>query len=172
LSDKEKIHNLNITSNQIKDLENKVMNKIEKEHSKINMQIPFRTDIRGEINTDKTAFSINNGKFEFLRMPFGLTNAPRIFQRAMNDILREQVGKTCHVYMDDIIIFSNTIEQHYTDLIQIINILQKAHMKISLEKFKFFIYFAFLGYIVSHNVIKTNRNRNFHNYEVSDSTKH
>jgi len=52
LSDKEKIHNLNIISNQIKDLENKVMNKIEKEHSKINIQIPFRTDIRGEIHTE------------------------------------------------------------------------------------------------------------------------
>jgi len=34
----------------------------------------------------------------------------------MDDILREQAGKTCHVYMDDIIIFSNTIEQHYADL--------------------------------------------------------
>ncbi len=74
---------------------------------------------------EKTAFSINNGKFEFLRMPFGLTNASRIFQRAMDDILREQVGKTCHVYMDDIIIFSNTAEQHYTDLIQIIHFYNK-----------------------------------------------
>jgi len=44
-------------------------------------------------------------------MPFGLTNAPRIFQRAMDDILREQVGKTCHVYMDDIIIFSKTYKR-------------------------------------------------------------
>jgi len=65
--------------------------------------------------------------------------------------------------MDDIIIFPNTIEQNYTDLIQIINILQKAHMKISLEKSKFFkLETAFLGYIST----------NFHNYEVSDSTKH
>jgi len=69
-----------------------------------------------------------------LRMPFGLTNAPRIFQRAMDDILREQVGKTCHVYMDDIILFSKTIEQHYKDLIVIINILLNANMKISIEK--------------------------------------
>jgi len=41
----------------------------------------------------------------------------------MDDILREQVGKTCHAYMDDIIIFSK-IEQHYKDLIVIINILR------------------------------------------------
>jgi len=55
-------------------------------------------------------------------MSFGLTNAPRILQRANDDILRKQVGKTCHVYMGDIIIFSKTIEQHYTDLIVIIKI--------------------------------------------------
>lgn len=50
-SDKEKIHNLIIILNQIKNFENKIMNKIEKERSKINMQLPFRTDIWGEINT-------------------------------------------------------------------------------------------------------------------------
>jgi len=82
-----------------------------------------------EKDFEKTSFSINNGKYEFLRMPFGLTNATRIFQRAMDDILREQVYKTCHVYMDDIIIFSKTIEQYYKDLIVIINILLNANMK-------------------------------------------
>jgi len=81
-----------------------------------------------------TYFSINNGKYEFSRMPFGLPNAPRIFQRAMDDILKEQIGKTCHVYMDDIILFSNLIERHYIDLNQIINILLSANMKIFLEK--------------------------------------
>jgi len=89
-------------------------------------------------------------------MPFGLTNAPRIFQRAMDDILREQVGKICHVYMDDIIIFSKTIEQHYKVLIVIINTLLNANMKISIEKSKFFkLETTYLGYVVSHNVIKT-----------------
>jgi len=66
-----------------------------------------------ETDTEKTSFSINNGKYEFLRMPFGITNAPRIFQRAMGEILREQVGKTCHVNTNDIKIFSKTIEQFY-----------------------------------------------------------
>jgi len=108
-----------------------------------------------ETDIEKTSFSINNGKYEFFRMPFGLTNAPRIFQRAMDDILREQVGKTCQVYMDDIIIFSKTIE-HYQDLIVIINILLNANMKISIDKSKFFkLETTFLAYVVSHNVIKT-----------------
>jgi len=74
----------------------------------------------------------------------------------MDDILREQVGKTCHVYMDDKFKFSKTIEQHYKDLIVIIKILLNANMKISIEKSKFFkLETNFLGYVVSHNVIKT-----------------
>jgi len=82
----------------------------------------------------------------------------------MDDILREQVGKTCHVYMDDIFIFTNTIEPHFADIIKIINILQRANMKISLEKSKFFkLESAFLGYIVSHN---------WHNYKISGSTQY
>jgi len=77
--------------------------------STIDLESGFHQILMNEPDIQKTSFSINNGKYEFLRMPFGLTNAPRIFQREMDDILREQVGKTCHVYMDDIIIFSKTI---------------------------------------------------------------
>jgi len=80
----------------------------------------------------------------------------------MDDILREQVGKTCNVYMDDVIIFSNTIEQHFSDLTQIISILQRANMKIYLEKSKSFkLETSFLGYIVSFNVIKTDPEKIF-----------
>jgi len=114
-----------------------------------------------EPDIQKTSLSINNGKYEFLRMPFGLTNAPRIFQRAMDDILREQVGK-----MDDINIFSKTIEQHYKDLIVIIKILLNTNLKISIEKSKFFkLETNFLGYLVCHNVIKTD-------YKIFDPKKY
>jgi len=92
-------------------------------------------------------------------MPFGLTNAPRIFQRAMDDILREQVGKTCHVYMDGIIIFSKTIEQHYKDLTVIINILLNVNMKISIEKFKFF-------------QLETTFPKNIYIFKIPNSKKH
>jgi len=124
--------------------------------STINLESGLYQILLNEPDIQKTSFSIHNGKHEFLRMPFGLTNAPRIFQRAIDDILREQVGKTCHVYMDDIIIFSKTTEQHYKDIIVIIKILLNANMKISIEKSKFFkLETNFLGYVVSHNVIKT-----------------
>lgn len=53
-------------------------------------QIPLK-----EKDIEKTAFAINGGKFEFTRLPFGRKNSPSIFQRALDDILREHVGKIC-----------------------------------------------------------------------------
>jgi len=58
-----------------------------------------------EWDREKTSFSINGGKYEFCRLPFGLKNAGSIFQRAIDDVLREQIGKCCYVYVDDVIIF-------------------------------------------------------------------
>lgn len=65
-----------------------------------------------ESDREKTAFSVNGEKYEFTRLPFGLRNAARIFQRAIDNILREQIGKTCNVYVDDIIIFSEDKNDH------------------------------------------------------------
>lgn len=128
--------------------------------SSIDLESGFHQILMHPDDIEKTAFSINNGKYEFLRMPFGLKNAPRIFQRAMDDILRPYVGKICHVYMDDIIVFSETLDQHSKDLKTIMDTLGKAHMKISLEKSKFFKKETeFLGYMVAHKTIRTDRRK-------------
>ena len=109
-----------------------------------------------ERDREKTAFSINNGKYEFCRLPFGLKNAPSIFQRAIDDILRDEIGKTCHVYIDDIIIFSDSERKHIYDINRILNKLFEANMRVSLEKSKFFkSSVEFLGFIVSTEGIKT-----------------
>jgi len=52
-----------------------------------------------ECDREKTSFSVNGGKYEFRRLPLGLKNAASIFQRTINDILREQIGKFCYVYV-------------------------------------------------------------------------
>lgn len=122
----------------------------------IDLQSGFHQIKMKEEDIKKTAFSVNNGKYEYLRMPFGLKNAPAIFQAAMDDILRPYVGKFCHVYIDDVIIFSESAEEHLTHIETIIKALSAAHMTISNEKS---IYFKeevkFLGYVISHNCIKT-----------------
>ena len=115
-------------------------------------QIPLRTT-----DIEKTAFSINNGKYEFIRLPFGLKNAPAIFQRTLDDILRSFIGKTCFVYIDDIIIFSRDETQHFKDLEDIFETLENANMKIQLNKCEFLKKETeFLGFIVSEEGIKTN----------------
>lgn len=118
-------------------------------------QIPLR-----HCDIEKTAFSINNGKYEFTRLPFGLKNAPSIFQRALDDILREHIGKRCYVYIDDIIIFSKTEEEHFTDMETVFKTLEEANMKIQLDKSEFLKKeVEFLGFIVSQNGIKTNQKK-------------
>nr|QHA33695.1 polyprotein [Chibugado virus] len=106
---------------------------------------------------EKTAFSINNGKFEFTRMPFGLKNGPAIFQRAIDDVLRDYIGKICYVYIDDVIIFGKTLEEALHNLDLVLKALNKANLKIQLDKSEFLHHeIEFLGYVISREGINPN----------------
>lgn len=103
----------------------------------------------------KTAFSTANGKFEFLRLPFGLKNAPAIFQRMIDDVLREYIGKICFVYIDDIIVIGENIEDHLRNIDTIFARLGEANLKVNLDKTHFMkTEVEFLGYIVGSEGIK------------------
>lgn len=105
----------------------------------------------------KTAFSVENGHYEFLRMPFGLKNAPSTFQRVMDNVLREHIGVICLVYMDDIIIFSTSLTEHIDNLGKIFKTLQKHNLKVQLDKSEFLQKeVAFLGHIVTTDGVKPN----------------
>lgn len=115
-------------------------------------QIPLK-----EADMEKTAFSINNAKYEFTRLPFGLKNAPAIFQRALDDILREYIGKICYVYIDDIIIFGPDEQTHLSNMETVFETLQKANMKVQSNKCEFLKReVQYLGFIISTEGIKTN----------------
>ena len=95
-------------------------------------------------------------------MPFGLKNAPSTFQRLVDNILRENVSKKeCMVYMDDIIVFSNGLEEHIKNLsTYVLNKLKSARLKVQLDKCEFLRKeVEFLGHIVSENGVSPNHDK-------------
>ena len=96
-------------------------------------QIPMNPD-----DIPKTSFTTAFGNYQFLVMPFGLCNAPGTFQREMNRIFFPLIGKCLFVYIDDLIIFSETPEDHLKDLERVFAILRENGIKLNLEKCNFF----------------------------------
>jgi len=65
-----------------------------------------------EEHKERTAFTVTSGHYGFSRLPFGLSNSSSNFQSLIDVILRNLVGAECWVCIDDVIIFSNTAEEH------------------------------------------------------------
>jgi len=98
----------------------------------------------------KTAFRTRYGHFEYLVMPFGLTNAPATFQAYINRALAGLVDEFCVVYLDDILIYSDSREEHVRHVREVLARLRKFALYASLKKCEFFTtQVEFLGYVVS-----------------------
>ncbi|KAI7299779.1 hypothetical protein KC315_g17470, partial [Hortaea werneckii] len=98
----------------------------------------------------KTAFRTRYGHFEYLVMPFGLTNAPATFQSYINRALAGLVDTCCVVYLDDILVYSDSHENHVRDLREVLARLRKFSLFANLKKCSFFTKeVEFLGYVVS-----------------------
>ena len=104
----------------------------------------------------KTAFSTNRGHYEWLRMPFGLKNAPIVFQRVVaNLISKHNMISFAQNYIDDVIIFSKTIDEHWDHLKKLFEMARKEGMKFKLSKCQFQkTQIKYLGYEISRNSIK------------------
>ena len=108
-----------------------------------------------EDSKEKTAFIVDNNLYEWNRLAFGLTNAPGTFQRLMNSVLRSVILKICLVYLDDIIIFSRSIEEHISNLKTVFSLLEEANLKLKLEKYKFLAQsVSYLGHVITAEGIK------------------
>ena len=117
---------------------------------KIDLICAYYQILMAEADIHKTAFKTPFGTYEWLVMPQGLCNAVATFQRYMNWVLREYVGRFCAVYIDDIAIWSNSVEEHEEHVRLILEALREAGICASKKKSVLFAdEISFLGHTIS-----------------------
>ena len=90
-----------------------------------------------EESVEITTFTTKFGNYQFKVMPFGLTGAPATFQREMNRILFPFIGKFVFNFIDDILIYSKSIEEHISHIRQVLEVFRQHKLKINIEKCAF-----------------------------------
>ena len=109
-----------------------------------------------EGDREKTAFATPDGLYQFRKLSFGLTNAPACFMRAMHLILKGLCWSDCLVYLDDIIVFGRTLQEHRERLSLVLSRLTEAGLKINPKKCKLLCeQVVVLGHVVSGEGIST-----------------
>ena len=116
--------------------------------SKVFHQIPLARNSR-----EYTAFTVpGRGLFQYKRMPFGLSVAPVTFQRLMDRLIGPELEPHVFTYLDDIIVVSETFEEHFKWLEKVLTILQKAGFTVNQEKSHFCcLKVRYLGYILNEH---------------------
>ena len=103
-----------------------------------------------EEDQPKTAFTCTEGLFEFSVMPFGLCNAPATYQRAMQQVLSPMLWKYALVYIDDVLVYSSTFEEHVRHVRAVLQVIRKAGFLLKAKKLQVgFTEIDFLGYRIS-----------------------
>jgi transposase InsO family protein len=109
---------------------------------------------------EKTAFSTQRNHYEFLRMPMGLSTAPATFQRLMHTVFREENWQKCLIYLDDVLVFSKTLEEQINRLRIIFDRIREAGLKLAPEKCHFLqTSVSYLGHVVSKEGIFTDKSK-------------
>ena len=108
----------------------------------------------------KTAFRTRYGLYEYCVMPFGLTNAPASFQRWMNEILSEYLDIFCVAYLDDILIFSQNLEDHQKQVRTILRRVEETGLMLKASKYEFHTTeIDYLGYVISPQGLQMDKDK-------------
>ncbi|PHJ26048.1 retrotransposon ty3-gypsy subclass [Cystoisospora suis] len=118
--------------------------------SKIDLRSGYHQIGIREEDKAKTAFSTRFGLYEWNVMPFGLANAPSVFQSVMHEVLGDLLDKTVVVYLDDILIFSRSADEHEQHLREVLNRLRRYKLYANKGKCEFYRdSVLFLGFVLS-----------------------
>ena len=113
-----------------------------------------------ESDRPKTAFITPEGLYQFKVLAFGLTNAPATFQRYMQSVLADILYKFVVVYLDDIVIFSNSIEDHLKHIKIVFDRIREHNLKLQIEKCKFLCNeIHYLGHIINETEVRPDQEK-------------
>ena len=122
--------------------------------SKIDLRSGYHQLRVKEEDIPKTAFRTRYGHYEFLVMPFGLTNAPAVFMDLMNRVFHEYLDSFVIVFIDDILVYSKSQEEHEEHLRIVLQILRDRKLFAKLKKCEFWMdRVVFLGHVISRDGI-------------------
>lgn len=124
--------------------------------SKLDMKFGYHQIRLKVADEHKTTFKTHSGHWEFKVMPFGLTNAPATFQAAMNTLFESLLRKTVLIFMDDILFFSKTLEDHKKHLQEVFDILKSNNLYLKQSKCSFAkAKIEYLGHVISRAGVAT-----------------
>ena len=121
--------------------------------SKLDIHKGFHNILLEKKSREKTAFTVpGRGLFQLKKMPFGLTNAPATFQRMIDSLIGPEMEPRVFVYMDDIIIVTESFEEHLKWLSKVVKKIKDTNLNLNLKKCEFCCsQVKYLGYLVNEN---------------------
>ncbi|XP_022851528.1 uncharacterized protein LOC111373252 [Olea europaea var. sylvestris] len=115
-------------------------------------QIPMATE-----DQEKTSFMADSAIYCYKAMPFVLKNAGATYQRLINKVFADLIGKTIEAYVDDMVVKSKQVDDHITDLEEMFSTLRKYNMKLNPTKCAFGVASGkFLGFMITNRIIEAN----------------
>ncbi|XP_044326440.1 uncharacterized protein [Triticum aestivum] len=128
--------------------------------SKLDLRAGYHQIRMREEDETKTAFKTHHGHFQFRVMPFGLTNAPATFQCLMNAIFSKYVRKFVIIFLDDILVFSEMMEEHIEHLRIVFELLRAHQLFVKESKCSFACdHIDYLGHVISKEGMATDKDK-------------